>query len=295
MKTLVTGGCGFIGGHLVDRLVSDGHEVTVIDDLSADNDQFYVTGGVKYAHISILEDHLIDRYFDGVDYVFHCAADARIQPSIINPTHAVNVNVLGTLSVLKACVNHGVKRIIYSSTSSVYGLTDCVPTNEQVPYNCLNPYAATKLGGEELVKCYSKIHGLDSCVLRYFNVFGERSPVSGPYSLVIGIFLSQRRSNKPLTVVGKGECLRDFIYVKDVADVNVKAMSYDSRLDGSVFNIGFGRNLRIIDIAKRLSDYIEYIDYRPGEALVTCADNTKAYTTFGWSPTTWLLDWLDTQ
>lgn len=295
MKVLVTGGCGFIGSHLVDALVKSGHEVTVIDDLSADNNGFYTNDKVKYAHIDICDHESICRYFCGVDHVFHLAADARIQPSILNPDNAVRVNVTGTLSILKACVKNSVKRITYSSTSAIYGLTERLPIDEVTPYDCLNPYAATKLAGEELVKCYTRMYGIDSCVFRYFNVFGERSPVSGPYSLVIGIFLSQRSRNVPLTVVGDGESLRDFIYVGDVVDVNLLSMTHKNRIDGAVFNIGYGKNVSIINVAKSLSDNIEYIERRIGEAKVTLCDNKKARATFGWNPSIWLLDWLKRQ
>jgi UDP-glucose 4-epimerase len=294
MRTLVTGGCGFIGSHLVERLINDGHEVIVIDDLSADNDAFHAFEGAKYVHASITED-TIEPYFKDVDHVFHLAADARIQPSILNPRHAAEVNIMGTLNVLQACHKNKVKRIIYSSTSSVYGLTDKIPTDENVPYNCLNPYASTKLGGEELVKCFTRVYGLDSCIFRYFNVYGERSPVSGPYSLVIGIFLSQRKQGKPLTVVGKGECFRDFVYVKDVVEVNVKAMTHEPLIDGDVFNIGFGSNLQILDVARSISQDIVFVPYRQGEARSTCADIAKARAIFNWAPSISLLDWLKTQ
>ncbi len=295
MKVLVTGGCGFIGHHLVDELVDQDHEVIVIDNLSADNDKFYINDKAKYVFADIREDLAISKYFRNVNHVFHLAAEARIQPSIENPKQATSVNVLGTLSVLQACVENNVKRITYSSTSSVYGLTTQFPTSETTPLDCLNPYATSKLGGEELVKCFTKIHGLDACILRYFNVFGEESPVTGPYSLVIGIFLSQLKSDLPLTVVGDGLNLRDFVYVKDVASVNILTMNHQDRLNGEIFNIGSGTTIAILEVAQLISRNITFIPHRVGEARTTLADINKAKSVLGWTPKTTLIEWLKSQ
>lgn len=292
MKIIVTGGCGFIGGHLVDSLVGRGHSVTVIDDLSSfSNGQTpHFVNGVNYNHSSICSPRLFE-LFDGFDHVFHLAALARIQESIVDPVKTCNINVSGTANVLDACVRGGVKGITYSSTSAVYGLTDQLPTNELTQIDCLNPYAASKFGGEQLVKCYSRLHGLKSYILRYFNVYGERSQVNGPYSLVIGLFLDQFRNSLPLTVVGNGKSMRDFIHVSDVVRANVLTLQKAS-VSTPIVNIGSGTNYRIIDVASMISSNIQFVPERKGEALSTLCDVSLANKLLGWQPVVDLESWL---
>lgn len=293
MKILVTGGCGFIGHHLVNKLIDDNHEVIVIDDCSANNEQFYFNGRAKYYKYNICNYDQIESLFSEVDYVFHLAAESRIQSAIQNPSYAVNVNVVGTTNILLACQKYKIKRIIYSSTSSVYGLTKSFPTKENTEIDCLNPYASTKYCGEEIIKCFTKLYGVDSCIFRYFNVYGENSPVTGPYSLVIGIFLKQKQENKPLTLVGDGERLRDFIHVQDIVDINIKAMNHSDPLNGEIFNVGFGKNYKIKDIANFISANIVTVPDRIGEAQATLADIEKAKTILNWVPKINLFDWLN--
>jgi UDP-glucose 4-epimerase len=293
MKVLVTGGCGFIGHHLVNELISHNYEVIVIDDCSANNDKFYFNDKAKYYKYSICDYEKIEPLFDGVEYVFHLAAESRIQSSIENPRYAVDVNVVGTTNVLLASSKNKVKRVMYSGTSSVYGLTESFPTNENTKIDCLNPYATTKYAGEEIVKCFTKLYNLDSCIFRYFNVYGEDSPITGPYSLVIGIFLDQKKKNIPLTVVGDGSSLRDFIHVNDVVDINIKAMQYESKLDAEIFNVGSGSHYSVKEIAEYISPNIVYVDKRIGEAKTTLADITKAKKILNWFPTINLFKWLD--
>ena len=292
MKILVTGGCGFIGHHIVNQLVKDNHDVIVIDDCSADNDKFYFNDSATYYKHSICNYDTIEPLFEGVEYVFHLAAESRIQSAIDNPMHAVNVNVVGTTNILMACKKYNIKRIIYSGTSSVYGLTNCFPTKENNEIECLNPYASTKYCGEEMIRCFTKLYGVDSCIFRYFNVYGEDSPVTGPYSLVIGIFLNQKKNNEPITLVGDGESLRDFVYVKDVVDINIKAMEHKENLNGEIFNVGSGTNYKIKDIARSISSDIIEIPKRLGEAKTTLADIEKAKNILNWHPSMDLLDWL---
>jgi UDP-glucose 4-epimerase len=292
MKTIVTGGCGFIGGHLVDSLLDGGYDVTVIDDLSANNGTFYYRNEAKYHKLSITDYEKIEPLFEGVDHVFHLAAEARIQPSIENPTRAVEINVLGTTNVLKASVKHKIKRVIYSGTSAVYGLTEELPTDENTKIDCLNPYSATKYAGEEMIKCFNKLYGLDACIFRYFNVYGERSPVSGPYSLVIGIFLDQLKNNESLTVVGDGLNRRDFIHVKDVVAANILAMKNQNKLNGEIFNIGFGKNYSILEIAQMISKNYTHIPARLGEARNTLANIEKARRILNWEPKIKIDEWL---
>lgn len=295
MKVIVTGGCGFIGTHLVRELVQLGHQVKVIDNQSSGCAM--VEGvGVDYFFHNICDT--IDWIFkdEDVDCVFHLAAEARIQESIENPKHTAKVNVLGTVNVLEACRVNNVPRFINSSSSSVYGLTDQFPTPEETKTDCLNPYAASKLAAEEMVHCYARVYGIKAFNLRYFNVFGEDSPVAGPYSLVIGLFLDQFKKNQPLTVVGDGSSLRDFVYVGDVVDANIRAMDREpAAVRSDIINIGSGQHVSVLDIATAISPNFTYVPPRAGEAKQTLADTTRAKQVLGWEPRTMVLDWIKTQ
>lgn len=296
MKTIVTGGCGFIGGHLVDELINNGHDVTVIDDLSANNDEFYFNNKAQYYKETILNKERLNELFFGADYCFHLAAESRLQTSIENPTKTVEVNVLGTMNVLEAAKKHSVKGIIFSSTSSIYGLTKKFPIKENTKQNCLNPYASSKYSAELLLKNYYDLYGIKSCILRYFNVFGERAPTKGPYALVTGIFLRQKNNKEPLTVVGDGTQKRDFIYVKDVAKANIKCIDLWNNkkplTNSSVFNIGFGQTVKILDLAKKISNDIQFIPKRKGEACSNLCSNDKFCKLTGWKPNTHIFDWI---
>ena len=202
MKTVVTGGAGFIGSHLVDYLIENGHEVICIDNESAtSNEEFYWNPECIEAKIDICDYDKIEPFFKGVDVVFHLAAEARIQPAIKNPTKAAATNVIGTCNVLQASRHCGVSRVIYSSTSSAYGLKNTPPHTEDMPTDCLNPYSVTKVAGEGLCKMYNDLFKLNTVIFRYFNVYGERQPVRGQYAPVVGIFQRQVQNNKPMTIV----------------------------------------------------------------------------------------------
>jgi UDP-glucose 4-epimerase len=298
MNILVTGGCGFIGTHLVRRLVELGHQITVIDDLSGPQHTHALPKyfeGVQYARHHLQDYGQIYQHFKEVDCVFHMAAEARIQNTIDNPHYASAVNISGTISVLEACRVHKVPKFINSSTSAVYGLTEQFPTHEDVPQDCLNPYSATKAAAEIMISCYSRLYDLDSYSFRYFNVFGENSPVHGPYSLVVGIFLEQFNKKQPLTVVGDGSAKRDFVYVGDVVEANILAMQSKPDTGHKIFNIGSGENTSILDIAHSLSSDIEYLEPRIGEAKTTLCDYSKAKYELGWKPKTMLTKWLSKQ
>jgi UDP-glucose 4-epimerase len=292
-KIIVTGGCGFIGSNLVDKLVLLGHEVIVIDNLSAsENEKFYFNEKATYHKLSICSKEQIDNLFIGVDYVFHLAAESRIQPAIQNPSRAYNVNVIGTLNILELSKKYEIKRIIYSSTSSVYGLTDNLPTIEDNSIDCLNPYSHSKYVGEELFRYYWKIHKLDSVVLRYFNVFGERSPIKGQYAPVVGIFLNQFNKKENLTIVGDGMKLRDFIYVGDICDANILSMNCEFKLEANTINIGSGLNFSIKQIADSISFNQISIEEREGEAENTLADISKSNKILNFRPKVMILDWI---
>ena len=293
IKTIVTGGCGFIGSHIVDRLIEMNCQVLVIDDLSAsENEKFYFNEKAEYHKIDICEKDKIDSLFENVDYVFHLAAESRIQPAIKNPSRAYNVNVIGTLNILELSRKYKIKRVMYSSTSSVYGLTNQLPTSESVSIDCLNPYAHSKYTGEELFRQYWKEYNVDSVIFRYFNVFGERSPIKGQYAPVVGIFLNQLKNNTDLTIVGDGLKKRDFIYVGDIVTANIDAMNYNGKLESKTINIGSGSNITIKEIANLISNNQVHIDPRPGEAENTLADITIAKNLLNFNPKTDVKEWI---
>ena len=293
MKVIVTGGCGFIGSHIVDRLVELNYQVLVIDDLSAsENENFYFNEKAEYHKIDICEKDKIESLFKDVDYVFHLAAESRIQPAIKNPSRAYNVNVIGTLNILELSRKYNIKRVMYSSTSSVYGLTNQLPTFENVSIDCLNPYAHSKYTGEELFRQYWKEYNVDSVIFRYFNVFGERSPIKGQYAPVVGIFLNQLKNNMDLTIVGDGLKKRDFIYVGDIVTANIDAMNYSGNLESKTINIGSGSNITIKEIANLISNNQVHIDPRPGEAENTLADIKIARNLLNFNPKTDVKEWI---
>ena len=297
MRSLVTGGAGFIGSHIVDKLLEMGHEVVVIDNESAEsNEEFYWNDKSQNYKYDIRDYENTRPLYEGVDYVFHTAAEARIQPAILNPIEAVSVNCVGTVTVLQCAREAGVQKVIYSSTSSGYGYND-PPNNEDQRDDCLNPYSVSKVAGEKLCKIYTDLFGLKTVFFRYFNVYGERQPLRGQYAPVIGIFLRQRSNGDPLTIVGDGEQLRDFTHISDVVSANILAatVEVDDSFYGKLYNVGNGVNYSINQIANSISDNQTNIPARIGESRVTLADNTKLKETFGWSPKVNLMDWIKDQ
>lgn len=297
LKCLVTGGAGFIGSNLVDKLILDGHDVTVIDNESSDaHDQFYWNEKANNYKYNICDYEMCSDVFERhqPDVVFHIAAEARIQPCIIDPLKAVEANVVGTVTILELSRKHKVKRVVYSSTSSAYGLKNTPPLNEDMPNDCLNPYSITKTSGEELCKMYSKLYNLETIIFRYFNVYGERQPLKGQYAPVIGLFIKQNKEGKPLTVVGDGTQRRDFTHINDVVSANILAGFNEVGVEsfGQVYNVGYGKSYSILDIASMVSDRIEFIPARPGEAKETLSDTSKIKKEFGWSPTKSLDQWI---
>ena len=293
-KSLVTGGAGFIGSNLVDKLLTMGHEVIVIDNqFSEAHDQFYWNFHSKNYRMDIRDYSLTRKLYDGVDYVFHLAAEARIQPAIENPIEAVSINSIGTCTVLQCAREAGVKRVMYSSTSSGYGMNE-PPNVETQPDDCLNPYSVSKVNGEKLCRMYTSLYGLETVCFRYFNVYGNRQPLKGQYAPVIGIFLRQLVAGEPLTIVGDGEQRRDFTHVDDVVNANIKAAlaNIDDKCFGQVYNVGTGLNHSINEIAAMISDNKINISARPGEAKISLANNTKLRETFDWEPTVKLEDWI---
>ena len=297
MKCIVTGGAGFIGSHIVDRLIEDGNEVISLDNESASsNEEFYWNQKAHKAVLDICDYDKIEPLFKDVDCVFHLAAEARIQPAIKNPQRAVLTNVLGTCNVLQASRENGVGRVLYSSTSSAYGLSNTPPLSEDMPNDCLNPYSVTKVSGEGLCNMYNKLYGLKTLIFRYFNVYGERQPIKGQYAPVVGIFLRQFAAREPLTIVGDGLQRRDFTYVQDVVEANILASETDSDdIFGQTINIGVGRNHSILDIAKMIGYNFKHLPERLGEARITLANIDKARELLGWKPEVGIEDWIGLQ
>ena len=294
MISLVTGGAGFIGSNLVDYLIQQGHEVICVDNESAEcNDKFYWNDKACNIIGDITDYDFIKNCFKDVDYVFHLAAESRLQPAIKNPIEAVYKNCVGTTTILQCAREAGVKRFIYSSTSSGYGFNPS-PNVETQPDDCLNPYSASKVAAEKFCKMYSDLYGLETVVLRYFNVFGERSPRRGQYAPVIGIFDRQKLSGEALTIVGDGTQRRDFIYVGDVAKANLIAAeaTLDKKYFGQVFNIGSGINYSVQEIADAISDNQTYIPKRDGEMETTWSNIEKASEILGWKPEVDVLEWI---
>ena len=296
MKYLVTGGAGFIGSNIVNSLVDAGHGVVVIDNESSDaHEYFHYNDKAKYYKHDICDYDKIKHLLEGVDTVFHCAAEARIQPAIINPLKAVMTNSYGTCSVLQAAREAGVRRVVYSSTSSAYGLVNEIPNVETQPEDCLNPYSVSKVSGEKLCKMYSDLFGLETVVFRYFNVYGENQPTKGQYAPVIGLFLKQLKEDKPLTIVPDGNQRRDFTHVSDVVSANILASTVSLKEYGQVFNVGTGTNHSVNEIAKMISEKTEMIEPRIGEARETLANVDKTKTSLGWKPKIKLDDWIASQ
>jgi UDP-glucose 4-epimerase len=296
-KSLVTGGAGFIGSHIVDKLLELGHEVICYDNESAEsNEEFYWNPKADNIKGDIRDYHLLKNAMTGVDYVFHLAAESRIQPAILNPIEAVSVNCVGTVTVLQCARESGVKKVIYSSTSSGYGYNE-PPNDETQRDDCLNPYSVSKVSGEKLCKMYTNLFGLNTVFFRYFNVYGERQPLKGQYAPVIGIFLRQRAAGESLTIVGDGEQRRDFTHVSDVVQANILAATKDvsDECYGELYNIGNGVNYSINEIADAISNDQVNIPPRIGEARTTLANNDKLKETFGWDPKVNLMEWISEQ
>ena len=294
MKSLVTGGAGFIGSNLVDRLLELGHEVVVIDNEYSDvHEQFYWNDKAQNYKYDIRDYENTRPLYDGVDYVFHIAAEARIQPAIVNPIQAVSINSVGTCTVLQCAREAGVKRVMYSSTSSAYGLNTS-PNVETQPDDCLNPYSVSKVNGEKLCRMYTSLYGLPTIIFRYFNVYGERQPLKGQYAPVVGIFLRQMKSGESLTIVGDGNQRRDFTHVSDVVNANILGATkeIDSEMYGQVFNVGTGNNYSVNQVSRMISNNTINMAPRPGESRVTLANNQKLRKTFGWEPTIKLEEWI---
>ena len=293
MKFVVTGGAGFIGSNLVDYLVEEGYEVEVIDNFSSGKKE-NCNSNVLYHRIDLSDEKNftnIKNIIKNVDGVFHLAAFPRVQESIDNPIKFEKNNTLSTVNILKACSDVGVKRLVYSASSSAYGNTVSLPSKETDPVDPISPYAMQKYYGEVCCRMFSQVYNVETVSLRYFNVYGERQSLDGAYALVMCVFAKQRLDNLPLTIRGDGNQKRDFTHVRDIARANLLAMTSTKVGQGDVINIGNNDNRSVNQIAQMMGGKTVNIDpvVEPRETL---ADNTKAKNLLGWEPQIIIEDWV---
>lgn len=295
-KYLVTGGAGYIGSNIVSRLLDLGNDVIVLDNESSkhNNTPVWDDRALNFK-LDITNFHNTLSAYTGVDYVLHLAAEVRVQESIENPIRTFEKNVIGTATVLECARQAGVKRVVLSSTSAIYGRND-IPNIETQKDDPLNPYSVSKLSTEKIAKMYYELYGLETISLRYFNVYGKNHPQNGSYAPVLGIFKRQLDNNEPLTITGDGSQKRDFIYIDDVISANILASisNIDKKYFGDIFNIGYGSSYSIKDVADTISNNQIFIPPKPGEVKESLANINKASLVFNWRPTTDLQKYIKT-
>ncbi|MEO5367554.1 MAG: SDR family oxidoreductase [Magnetococcus sp. WYHC-3] len=286
MNTLVTGGAGFIGSHLAEILLSQGHAVRVVDNLATGRREnlksFAHHEGLSFHEVDIRDREALAPCLAGVDWVFHLAGLADIVPSIEAPARYFDTNVLGTLNLLESARAHGCKRVIYAASSSCYGIPDMAPTPESAEIRPQYPYALTKYQGEELVLHWAQTYRMPALSLRLFNVYGLRSRTTGAYGAVFGVFLAQKINNRPYTVVGDGTQSRDFTYVTDVAKAFIAAAQSDAT--GMALNVGSDAHQTVNRLVELLGGPHVNIPKRPGEPDITFADTRRIREVLGWRP-----------
>ncbi len=287
MRCVVTGGCGFIGSHIVDALIREGYDVAVLDDFSTSNRE-YLNPAAELVEGSVADAEVVRSATEGATWVFHLAALARVQQSVDDPigTHAINVN--GTLNVLQAARENGLERVIVSSSSSVYGDQPTHLMTEDLPANPMSPYGLHKLIGEQYADLFATLFGVQVVSLRYFNVYGPRQSAEGAYALVIPHFLRLRGEGKPLTIYGDGQQTRDYVHIDDVVRANMNAASSELPLGRAVaLNVGSGEETSVNEIAEMVGGEVEHIIPNPRgafEELRKCADTSRAKSVISWEP-----------
>lgn len=295
-KSLVTGGAGFIGSHLVDKLLKLDHDVVVVDnETSEGHDGYYWNPRCENHKVDIRNFKELAPLFRGVDYVYHLAAKASVQASVDDPLPTISTQVMGTAHVLESARLAGCKKLVYSSTSACYGNSNPIPNAEGMREDPLNAYAIGKLSGEQLVRSYYHLYGLKTVAFRYTNVYGERARHVGTYAPVVSKFLKQRAAGEPLTIFGDGEQRRDFIHVSDVVDANCLISFEELDNWGVTFNIGYGKNWSVNEIAEAVGGERNYLEGRPGEMRETLADITKVRKDLTWKPKRDILEWIRVQ
>ena len=295
MRYIVTGGCGFIGSHIIDKLTEENNEVIVIDNVSSSSrDEYFFNKKATYYDYDLCDYDFIVSLFENIDCVFHLAAEISIPYCIENPNQSMRNNTISTLNVLEAARNQNVKRVIFSSTCAVYGNKFFLPSYETNPTQPLNTYSLSKQSGEELCKLYYNLYGLETIVLRYFNVYGDRQPSKGSYAPVMAIFLRQKNNNESLTLFGDGYQTRDFVNVYDVVEANLLSSKVNLTSYGEIFNVGTGIGISIKEVADLISENQIYLPERPGEVIHSRA-NIDKIRKIGWEPKIDLKQWIKTQ
>src|SRR3989338_7380257 len=291
MKALVTGGAGFIGSNLVDELIKQNYDVTIIDNLSTGNKN-NLNPAARFIEADITNLEQIKPHFKGIDFVFHLAALPRVQESIENPIETHHTNVNGTLNVFLAAKEAEVRRVVYSASSSAYGNVETLPLTEDILPQPMSPYGLHKYIGEHYARLFALLYGIETVSLRYFNVYGPRMAFTGAYVLVLSVFLQQKKAGKKLTITGDGTQTRDFTYVGDVVRANILAATSDKVGSGEVMNIGAGDNRSINEVAEMLGVEVEHIAPRV-EPHDTLADHSKATKLLDWEPQVKFADGLE--
>jgi UDP-glucose 4-epimerase len=289
-KVVVTGGAGFIGSHLAARLVALGAEVHVVDDLSF-GDRANLPAGVQFHEFDIRLDERLAPVVDGADVVFHLAALSNVAMSFDQPLRVHSVNVVGTLTVLDVARRSGIRRVVYSSSSAIYGDQPSSPISEELQPAPQSPYGLSKYEGELLASLFCRSYGLQTVSLRYFNVYGPRQNPRGPYAAAIARFHEARRQGRPLQVVGDGEQTRDFVMVDDVVQANIAAALRPEVGNGEALNVGTGQAVRVLDLARLIGGPIEFVAPRP-EIRHSCADIARARRLLGFAPSFGLAEGL---
>lgn len=291
MRALVTGGAGFIGSHIVDRLISDGHEVVVLDDFSTG----HRSNLTEHEALTIVEGDIsnadtVNQCMQGIDWVFHKAAVASVPKTVNDPVGSSLVNYHGTLHLLEAARKNNVKRFVFASSAALYGDEPTLPKVESMCPVTLSPYAVDKLASENACGMYTKLYGLETVCLRYFNVYGPKQDPSSPYSGVISIFTDKLKNNETPSIFGDGEQTRDFVFVKDVVEANMKAVTTDD-CEGQYYNIATGHKITLNELLKILSDIysiefnVNYGEVRQGDIKESYAVIDKAISKLEWKPT----------
>lgn len=277
---VVTGGAGFIGSHMSEKLLAQGYHVRIVDNLSQGKKE-YVPTGAELFEGDIADRTLLKKVFKGAKGVFHMAAMSKVAPSIDKPEFCTEQNIIGTQNVLIEARSAGIEKLVYSASSSYYGNRPAPQKEDMLP-DPLNPYALSKYVGEQFCELWTKLYGFPTISLRYFNVYGPRQPQVGAYALVLGIFLKLKKENKPLPIHGDGEQRRDFIYVSDIVDANLAA--FRSEAKGLVLNVGSGVNYSVKELADMISDQQVFEGRRAGDAEITLADLSLIKETLSWKP-----------
>ena len=290
-KAIVTGGAGFIGSNLVDKLIEQGVEVTILDNLSTGKKE-NINSKAEFIECDISTASQVDLtfYINGADTVFHLAATPQVQYSIENPTDNNNINSL--INILEASKITNIKRLIFSSTSALYGNPQYTPIDENHPINPLSPYALHKLVGEQYCKLFSDIYNLDTVCLRYFNVYGDRMPKKGAYRSVLSVFTEQYLKNQPFNIVNDGEQKRDFIHVNDIVEANILVATNKLNFKGNIYNVGTGQAYSVNEIANMFGGEKKYGEKRI-EPKNSIAENAKLVLDLDWEPKNKLKTWIN--